>query len=188
MWVVVLVVLIELGEYDTRRFILLVFLDRSGSSGTQQSGGRKRRRSSSDGSHVSLWFARLACVDKQSLTAQLRVLNSIELPPTMLETASVDTSGAGEVQVQLTDGPFVMVFTPRSQRVLVMTMIQEGDAAEFLFWRDPVDVQQHGDAAPVRRIVSCEHINGDLAPHSHLLMHTISEPTRGSSRYRLLGI
>jgi hypothetical protein len=156
-----------------------VFLDRGDGSDTvgsqPASDSLKRRRTSitdsqrlttpSQSSAAALYFFRLSCASSNAHQVQLSLLNHVMLPP----SPAGPSDGVRDIQVLLADGPHVVVFSRSAQQLAILRLIQDGNVAEFHFWREAVNTSNHGDDA-VQRIESCELIDARAATHSHLLI------------------
>lgn len=138
----------------------------------------QRLTASSQSSDAVLYFFRLSCTSSSAHQAQLSLLNRVALPQSPVGSSD----GAGDIQVLLADGPHAVVFSRPAQQLAVLRLIQDGNVAEFHYWREAISVSKHSDDA-VQRVESCELIDASAATHSHLLIGVVYNRSR--SRYEI---
>jgi hypothetical protein len=170
--------------YDYRALPVLVFqvvhdaTDGVSTAVQERSRGLKKRRRSDSGAVCTLYFFLLhgqSC-DKDK-KYELQFVNSVDvpLPSFLLSARNSQDNGRAEtlsVQVHITHGPHVVVFSSYARELSIMKFRSED--TRFFVWCAGVKLLNDAEDVDMAcRVVSCEFVSEDESDAPHLLMHVV---------------
>ncbi|KAG7399466.1 hypothetical protein PHYBOEH_008838 [Phytophthora boehmeriae] len=102
--------------------------------------------------------------EKEDKELSIQLLNVLETPL---------SSDAEELQVFVTDGPFVLLFDRSAQSTVALKLQRSrtgGKEGGFYVWREGVDVTSGTETEVV--VVSCTYVSETHSSRPHILIHT----------------
>lgn len=138
----------------------------------QKNNLKRRRQSDASASSLSssLYFFILSKTAGAVSTCALQFINRVDLQvgtrPQVTSQADI-VEAASLLQVEITDGPHVVVHQPLTQELSILKLGRQD--ARFFVWREGVKVQEARTEAP-SQLRSCVFVGEEMSDSPHLLL------------------